>query len=86
MERRTFIRTTTAEWDTSSRWAGIDRPYTAEDVWKLRGSYHIEYTLARMGAERLWSLLHSEPYVHALAPSPATRPSSTCARGSRPST
>jgi len=67
MERRTFIRKTMAEWDTSSRWAGIDRPYTAEDVWKLRGSYHIEHSLARMGADRLWSLLHSEPYVHSLS-------------------
>src|SRR5271170_4055465 len=48
------------------RWAGITRPYTKEDVLRLRGTVKIEYTLARMGAERLWDLLHSEPYVAAL--------------------
>ena len=67
MERRTFIRKTTAEWDTSTRWAGIERPYSAEDVWRLRGSIHIEHSIARIGADRLWSLLHSEPYVHSLS-------------------
>jgi isocitrate lyase len=55
-----------AEWRTSSRWAGIARPYAQKDVEQLRGSVHIEHTLARLGAERLWSLLHSEPYVAAL--------------------
>ena len=44
----------------------MTRPYSAEDVLRLRGSIHIEYTLARMGAERLWDLLQTEPYVHAL--------------------
>jgi isocitrate lyase len=48
------------------RWNGVDRPYTASDVDRLRGSVHIEHTLARMGSERLWKLLHSEPYVPAL--------------------
>jgi isocitrate lyase len=50
----------------SGRWAGIERPYTDADVRRLRGSVRIEYTLARIGAERLWDLLHSEPYVAAL--------------------
>jgi isocitrate lyase len=50
----------------SERWAGIERPYSAEDVLRLRGSVRIEYTLARMGAERLWELMHKEPYVKAL--------------------
>ncbi|MBM4187879.1 MAG: isocitrate lyase [Gemmatimonadetes bacterium] len=54
------------EWATDSRWAGIDRPYRAEDVLRLRGSVRIEHTLARLGAERLWTLLRSEPYVNAL--------------------
>ncbi|HLJ45807.1 MAG TPA: isocitrate lyase [Bryobacteraceae bacterium] len=54
------------EWQQSPRWSGIERPYTAEDVIKLRGSVHIEHTLARLGAERLWKLLHNEPYVQAL--------------------
>ncbi|HEX3643549.1 MAG TPA: isocitrate lyase, partial [Ktedonobacteraceae bacterium] len=53
-------------WETSTRWQGIRRPYTAEDVIRLRGSLQIEYTLARMGTERLWNLLHSEPYIAAL--------------------
>ncbi|MDX2058060.1 MAG: isocitrate lyase [Gemmatimonadales bacterium] len=54
------------EWESSERWAGIERPYRAEDVLRLRGSLRVEHTLARQGAERLWALLHSEPYVHAL--------------------
>jgi isocitrate lyase len=48
------------------RWAGVTRPYSDEDVARLRGSVKIEHTLAKMGAERLWKLLHSEPYVNAL--------------------
>lgn len=56
----------TIQWETSPRWQGIKRPYTAEDVLRLRGSIQIEHTLARLGAERLWKLLHSEPYVAAL--------------------
>src|ERR671939_244148 len=53
------------EW-RSPRWEGITRAYTAEDVARLRGSIRIEYTLARMGAERLWKLMHEKPYVRAL--------------------
>ena len=53
-------------WTEDERWKGIVRPYSAEDVLRLRGSFSIEYTLARMGAERLWHLLHTEPYIHAL--------------------
>ncbi|WP_034273644.1 isocitrate lyase [Haloechinothrix halophila] len=54
------------EWETNPRWKGIDRSYTAEDVVKLRGSVIEENTLARRGAEKLWDLLHTEDYVHAL--------------------
>ncbi|WP_029215599.1 isocitrate lyase [Kallotenue papyrolyticum] len=54
------------QWASDPRWQGIERPYSAEDVIRLRGSVQIEYTLARMGAERLWHLLHSEDYVAAL--------------------
>ena len=53
------------EW-RSPRWEGITRPYTAEDVARLRGSIKVEYTLARMGAERLWKLMHEKNYVRAL--------------------
>jgi isocitrate lyase len=49
-----------------ARWDGIERPYTPADVERLRGSVQVEHTLARLGAERLWQLLHSEPYVAAL--------------------
>jgi len=56
-----------ASWKTDSRWKGITRPYAAKDVVRLRGTLHIEYTLARLGAERLWNLLNSEKYVNALA-------------------
>ena len=53
-------------WKSDERWQGITRPYTAEDVMRLRGSVKIEHTLARLGADRLWDLLHSESYVKAL--------------------
>src|SRR5437762_357481 len=53
-------------WKGNLRWKGITRPYNAEDVVRLRGSIQIEYTLARLGDERLWNLLHSEEYVAAL--------------------
>ena len=55
-----------SDWEGNLRWKGIKRPYSAEDVVRLRGSIQIEYTLARLGAVRLWNLLHSEPYVAAL--------------------
>jgi isocitrate lyase len=54
------------QWRSNPRWNGITRPYKAEDVIRLRGTVQIEYTLARLGAERLWHLLHTEPYVAAL--------------------
>ncbi|HEX6472387.1 MAG TPA: isocitrate lyase [Streptosporangiaceae bacterium] len=54
------------QWDTDPRWADVERTYSAEDVVRLRGSLQEEYTLARLGAERLWRLLHEEDYVNAL--------------------
>ncbi|MEU7880858.1 isocitrate lyase [Microbispora bryophytorum] len=54
------------DWDSNPRWTNVERTYTAEDVVRLRGSVQEEHTLARLGAERLWSLLHEEDYVHAL--------------------
>src|SRR5713101_1022068 len=54
------------DWASNSRWTGIARPYAAKDVERLRGSVHLEHTLARLGAERLWRLLHTEPYVPSL--------------------
>jgi isocitrate lyase len=51
---------------TGDRWRGIERPYTAEDVERLRGPVQVEHTLARLGAERLWDLLHGDEHVAAL--------------------
>ncbi|NNE07187.1 MAG: malate synthase A, partial [Gemmatimonadetes bacterium] len=48
------------------RWEGIKRPYTEADVLRLRGSIQIEYTLADLGARRLWELMHTNDYVNAL--------------------
>jgi isocitrate lyase len=53
-------------WNQDTRWKGIKRPYTAEQVLKLAGSVKIDYTLARLGAARLWNLLHEENCVTAL--------------------
>ncbi|MDH3255347.1 MAG: isocitrate lyase [Acidobacteriota bacterium] len=54
------------EWSEDPRWQGIERPYSAEDVVRLRGSVRIEHTLARIGAEKLWQSLREQPLVNAL--------------------
>jgi isocitrate lyase len=54
------------EWSDSPRWKGIKRGHSAEDVVSLRGSLHIEHTLARRGAEKLWKLINEEPFINAL--------------------
>jgi isocitrate lyase len=54
------------DWTNNPRWAGITRPYSAEEVARLRGSVAIEHSLARLGAEKLWNSLQSEPFVNAL--------------------
>jgi isocitrate lyase len=54
------------DWAENPRWAGITRNYKAEDVVRLRGSVQIEHTLAKRGAEKLWTLLNTEPFVNAL--------------------
>ena len=56
----------TRTWKTDARWSGIERPYTAADVNRLRGTVHVEHSLARLGAERLWELMHSRTHVPAL--------------------
>jgi isocitrate lyase len=55
-----------ASWRNETRWADVERPYSGQDVVRLRGSVQEEHTLARLGAERLWTLLHDEPYINAL--------------------
>ena len=54
------------DWTNNARWAGVTRPYSAEDVVRLRGTVPIEHSLARLGAEKLWRSLQSENFVNAL--------------------
>jgi isocitrate lyase len=54
------------EWSADPRWNGVQRPYSPEDVVRLRGSIEVRHTLAEMGADRLWQLLRSEEFVAAL--------------------
>jgi isocitrate lyase len=67
MDKQEFISSLEREWATDHRWAGVRRPYGAGDVYRLRGSIAIEYSLARHGAARLWQLLQQEKYVPALS-------------------
>jgi len=53
-------------WADDARWRGVSRRYTARDVVRLRGTVHVEHSLARRGAERLWQLLESGEPVRAL--------------------
>jgi isocitrate lyase len=53
-------------WQSDARWSGIQRPYSAEDVLRLRGTVRIEHTMARLMAEKLWTYLHEKPFVNAL--------------------
>ncbi|MAW07931.1 MAG: isocitrate lyase [Halobacteriovoraceae bacterium] len=55
-----------SNWETSPRWKGIKRNYTAEDVLRLRGSFSIEHSIAKQGSKRLWSLLQDKEYINAL--------------------
>ncbi len=55
-----------SQWTHDRRWAGVRRDYSAADVVRLRGSVHIEHSVARQGATRLWQLLHTEDYINAL--------------------
>jgi isocitrate lyase len=64
--RETQIKALEQDWATNPRWKGIKRGYTAADVVRLRGSLAIEHTLARRGAEKLWKLVNTEPYVNCL--------------------
>ncbi|MBV8158809.1 MAG: isocitrate lyase, partial [Dyella sp.] len=64
--RQQQIEALQKDWDTNPRWKGVKRNFTAEDVVRLRGSVQIEHTLARRGAEKLWHLLNTEPFVNTL--------------------
>ena len=66
LSREQQISALEKDWATNPRWKGIKRGYSAADVVRLRGSFPIEYTLARRGAEKLMDLLHTEAYVNCL--------------------
>lgn len=66
MTRQQQIAQLEKSWAEDSRWKGIERPYSAEDVVKLRGSILIDHTLATKGADRLWKSLHEEDFINAL--------------------
>ena len=65
MTKQQEIRKIEEEWG-SSRWTGVERPYSAEDVHRIRGTVEIEYSLARAGATKLWDLVNSEGHIAAL--------------------
>ncbi|MDV2581395.1 isocitrate lyase [Alkalibacillus haloalkaliphilus] len=54
------------DWEENLRWVGVERPYSAEEVVKLKGSLDIEHTLAKRGSEKLWKLINEEDYINAL--------------------
>ncbi len=66
LSREQQITALEKDWATNPRWKGITRGYSAADVVRLRGSFPIEHTLARRGAEKLWNLVNTEPYVNCL--------------------
>ena len=66
MNREEEIRSIETDWMENPRWTGIERPYSAEDVYRLRGSLVEEHTIAKNGAQKLWTALQNEKYVNAL--------------------
>ena len=54
------------DWQNNPRWKGVTRPYSAEDVVRLRGTVAVEHSLAKLGAEKLWRYLQTEDFVNAL--------------------
>ena len=66
LSRQQQADTLTTDWAQNPRWAGIQRGYTADDVVRLRGSVQVQHTLAQRGADKLWNLLNTEPFVNTL--------------------
>ncbi len=66
MSKEIQIKNLENQWENNPRWEGVERPYSAEEVIKLRGKVQIEYTLARMGANKLWHKLKTQNYVAGL--------------------
>jgi isocitrate lyase len=66
MSHTNAVKELQRNWKNNPRWKGVERPYSAEDVLRLRGTVQVEYTLARLGAEKLWRRLNTKDYVSAL--------------------
>jgi len=66
MSNQERIQKIRQDWETNPRWTDVVRPYSAEDVIRLRGSLDIDYTLARLGAKKLWEGLNSKPFMAGL--------------------
>ena len=64
--REQQIQALTKDWAENPRWKSVKRNFSAEEVVRLRGSVQIDHTLAKRGSEKLWNLLHTEPFVNAL--------------------
>ena len=67
MENNGFISKLKNEWESLPRWKGIERPYSSSDVYKLKGTVQVDYSIAKLGASRLWKLLNEEDYVFTLS-------------------
>ncbi len=67
MNKFEFIQALEKSWNEDARWNGITRTYSAEDVYKLKGTIHREFSIAKAGAHQLWELLKNEDYVHVLS-------------------
>ena len=66
MKTKARIQELITDWTINPRWKGIERPYTAEEVVKLQGSYNIEHSIAKLGANKLWRKLNSQDFVAGL--------------------
>ena len=66
MKTKARIQELITDWTVNPRWKGIERPYTAEEVVKLQGSYNIEHSIAKLGANKLWRKLNSQDFVAGL--------------------
>ena len=67
MENNGFISKLKNEWESLPRWKGVERPYSSSDVYKLKGTVQVDYSIAKLGASRLWKLLNEEDYVFTLS-------------------
>ncbi len=66
MSKEAAIQAIEKDWAENPRWKGVTRPYSAADVVRLRGSVQIEHTLAKLGADKLWNYVNTEPFINAL--------------------